>query len=86
MAYMERRIYGPNNRKLREEILKEHYNPVDIGHLGQHRILELLKRMYWWMCRDVLNVNKTKFSTNEKQKNYIHWRFQRDHGKKLAST
>ena len=38
----------PNNKKLREEILKEHHNPVDIRHLGQHRILELLKRTYWW--------------------------------------
>ena len=46
MAYMEGRIYVPNNKKLREEILKEHHNPVDIGHLGQHRMLELLKRTY----------------------------------------
>jgi len=48
VAYMEGRIYMPNNKKLREEILKEHHNPVDIGHLGQHRMLELLKRTYWW--------------------------------------
>ena len=34
MAYMEGRIYGLNNRKLREEILKEHHNPADIGHPG----------------------------------------------------
>ena len=46
MAYMEGRIYVPNNKKLRKEILKEHHNPVDIGHLGQHRMLELLKRTY----------------------------------------
>ena len=48
MAYMKERIYMPNNKKLREEILKEHYDPVDIGHPRQHRILELLKRTYWW--------------------------------------
>jgi len=47
MAYMKERIYVPNNKKLREEILKEHYDPVDIGHPRQHRILELLKRTYW---------------------------------------
>jgi len=47
MAYMEGRIYMPNNKKLREEILKEHHDPADIGHLGQHRMLELLKRTYW---------------------------------------
>jgi len=48
IAYMEGRIYVPNNKKLREEILKEHHNPVDIGYPGQHRMLELLKRTYWW--------------------------------------
>ena len=47
MAYMEGRIYMPNNKKLRKEILKGHHNPVDIGHPGQHRMLELLKRTYW---------------------------------------
>ena len=48
MAYMEERIYVLNDRKLREEILKEHHNLADIRHPGQHRMLELLKRMYWW--------------------------------------
>ena len=48
VAYMEERIYVPNNKELKEEILKEHHDPVDIGHLGQHRMLELLKRTYWW--------------------------------------
>jgi len=47
MAYIEGRIYVPNNKKLREEILKEHHDTVDIGHPGQHRMLELLKRTYW---------------------------------------
>ena len=48
MVYMEERIYMPNNKKLREEILKEHHDLADIGHLGQYRMLELLKRTYWW--------------------------------------
>ena len=48
MAYMEGRIYVPNNKKLREEILKEHHDSADIGHLEQYRMLELLKRTYWW--------------------------------------
>jgi len=48
MVYMEGRIYVPNNKKLREEILKEHHDPADIGYSGQHRMLELLKRTYWW--------------------------------------
>jgi len=48
VVYMEGRIYVPNNKRIREEILKENHNLVDMGHLEQHRMLELLKRMYWW--------------------------------------
>ena len=47
VVYMEGRIYIPNNKKIREEILKENHNSVDVGHPGQHRMLELLKRTYW---------------------------------------
>ena len=46
VVYMEGRIYMPNNKSLREEILKEHHDLVDIGHPGQYRMLELLKRTY----------------------------------------
>jgi len=45
---MEGRIYIPNNKKIQEEILKENYDSVDIGYPGQHRMLKLLKRTYWW--------------------------------------
>ncbi len=45
---MEGRIYVPDNRKIREKILKENHNLVDVGHLGKYRMLELLKRTYWW--------------------------------------
>jgi len=48
VVYMEGRIYVPNNKKIKEEILKENYDSVDVGHPGQHRMLELLKRNYWW--------------------------------------
>jgi len=47
-VYIEGRIYVPNNKKIKEEILKENHDLADIGHLGQHRMLELLKRIYWW--------------------------------------
>ena len=47
VVYMEGRIYVPNNKKIKEEILKENHNLVDVGHPGQHRMLELLKRNYW---------------------------------------
>jgi len=48
VVYMEERIYVPNNRKIKEEILKENHDLVDVGHPGQYRMLELLKRTYWW--------------------------------------
>ena len=48
VVYMEGRIYVPNNKKIKEEILKENHDLVDVGHPGQHRMLELLKRNYWW--------------------------------------
>ena len=31
---MEERIYIPNNKKIREGILKENYDSVDVGHPG----------------------------------------------------
>ena len=88
VVYMEERIYIPNNKKIREEILKENHDSVDLGHPGQYRMLELLKRTYWWprlkedVKRDALNVSKIKFNTKEMQENYIHWKFRKDHGKK----
>ena len=47
VVYMEGRIYVPNNKRIREEILKENHNSVDVGHLEQYRMLELLMRTYW---------------------------------------
>ena len=46
IVYIDRKIYIPNNKKIQEQILPENHNPVDIGHLGQQRMLELLKRNY----------------------------------------
>jgi len=48
VVYIEGRIYVPNNRKIKEEILKENHDLADMGHLGQHRMLEVIKRTYWW--------------------------------------
>jgi len=45
---MEGRIYVPNNKKIKEEILKENHDSADVGHPGQHMMLELIKRIYWW--------------------------------------
>ena len=48
VVYVEGRIYVPNNKGLKEEILREHHNPADVRHPGQHRMQELIKRTYWW--------------------------------------
>ena len=48
VVYIEERIYVPNSKKIREDILKKNHDSVDIGHLEQHRMMKLLKRTYWW--------------------------------------
>jgi len=40
---MEERIYVPNNKRIKKKILWENHDVVDVGHLGQQRIMELLK-------------------------------------------
>jgi len=37
------RMYVPNSKKLKEKILQENYDPVDVRHLEQQRMLELIK-------------------------------------------
>ena len=34
VVYIEGRIYVPNSKKIREEILEENHNSVDVGHPG----------------------------------------------------
>jgi len=48
VVYIEGRVYILNNKKIREEILKENHDSVDVEHPRQQRMLELLKRNYWW--------------------------------------
>ena len=47
VVYMEGKVYVLNNKKIREEILKENHDLVDVGHPEQQRMWELLKRNYW---------------------------------------
>jgi len=46
IAYIEGRIYVPNNKRLKEKILWENHNVVDIEHPGLQRMIELLKLNY----------------------------------------
>jgi len=48
IIYMEGRMYVPNSKKLKEKILQENHDSVDVGHLGQQRMLKLIKQNYWW--------------------------------------
>ena len=45
---MDRRIYIPNSQKIKEKILQENHEPVDIGHPGQQWMMDLIERNYWW--------------------------------------
>ena len=43
IVYVNGQIYISNNRKIWEQMLCENHNPVDIGHPGQTKMLELIK-------------------------------------------
>ena len=49
MIYIKEQIYILNNKNLKEQILQKNYDPVDVGHPGQQRMLELVKRNYQWL-------------------------------------
>ena len=48
IVYVDGRIYILNNQKIRERILQENHEPVNIGHLGQQMMMKLIKQNYWW--------------------------------------
>ena len=47
IVYIKGQIYIPNNKKLKEWILQENHDLVDICYPEQQRIMELVKRNYW---------------------------------------
>ena len=47
ITYIDRQIYILNNRKIKEQILQENHNLVDVGYLEQQRIMKFVKRNYW---------------------------------------
>jgi len=58
IVYVEERIYITNNKKIQEQILQKNHDPVDIGHLRQKRMIELIK---------------TKYNTKKRLESFIHW-------------
>jgi len=48
IVWMDDRIYVPNDKDLQEQILVEYHEPATLGYPGQKKMLELIKRTYWW--------------------------------------
>ena len=48
IVYVDERIYIPNSQKIKEKILQENHELVDIGYLGQQQMMDLIKRNYQW--------------------------------------
>ena len=46
VVYMKEKIYVSNNWKIQEQILQENHELVDVEHLEQQKMLELIKRNY----------------------------------------
>ncbi len=71
IVYINGRIYISNNKKIQKQILQENHNPIDIGHLEQQRIIELIEINYQWLGIKE-NVKKyvqeyTKYQQNKVQ-------------------
>ena len=48
IVYIDGRIYVPNSKKIKKKILQENHDSADVGHPGQQKMLDLIKRNYWW--------------------------------------
>jgi hypothetical protein len=48
IIYRQGRIYIPNSQEIRDLILHDHHYSPDAGHPGTYRMLESLKRTFWW--------------------------------------
>jgi transposase InsO family protein len=48
MVTWEHRIYVPRNKRLWEDIIREHHDSITAGHPGQYKTPELITRNYWW--------------------------------------
>jgi hypothetical protein len=48
IIYRNNKIYVLKNKEIRDKILHDHHNSPNVGHPGIHRMLELIKRTYWW--------------------------------------
>jgi hypothetical protein len=44
----QERIYVPKNKRLREDIIREHHDSIAAGHPRRYKTQELITRNYWW--------------------------------------
>jgi hypothetical protein len=48
LVYYKGKLYIPNNKELRGDIVKSCHDSSAAGYLSKHGILELVSRLYWW--------------------------------------
>jgi hypothetical protein len=48
LVYYKGKLYIPNNKELRGNIVKSCHDSSAAGHPGKHGTLELVSRLYWW--------------------------------------
>jgi hypothetical protein len=49
-VYYKGRLYVPNDRKLRQDVVKSCHDAILVGHPGKNGTTELVSRYYWWPC------------------------------------
>jgi hypothetical protein len=47
-VYYKGKLYVPNNRDLRRDVVKTCHDSVTTGHPGKNGTIELVSRYYWW--------------------------------------
>lgn len=48
VVFWKHRIYVPKDKKLREDIIRQHHDSAIAGHPGRFKTHELITRNYWW--------------------------------------
>jgi len=66
-----------------------------MGYLGQQRMIELVKRNYWWprlkedikkIFKNASNINRIKSNIKRNLKNFTHSKYYQNYSKKSALT
>lgn len=48
LLYYKGKLYIPNNKELRADVIRTCHDTPTAGHPGKHGTLELVSRHYWW--------------------------------------